>query len=680
MKRFNADANAKKLVVTRVGVLSFVALMILNLSSGLALAAMEDLKRWKTVDGVQSPAFTFFKKDDKKDDELIKFSVDNLVGKNDEEGFKAWSTKEDLVKNPFKLVQSVVKSAQEAIKQDNFTGFRTAFLKALESKETKLAGMSEKANEKLKELLSKALGKDLKEEELAKLVEKLKTLDEKGEEAFMKEFFSEENSKAMELDVTKKEEVKVAEKPAGVTKEEMEKQIAEAVGKLEKSVEEQIKKLSKSADTATPATPASPAAATPATPTTPAATAATSPGILPGQTGEVFDQVLTPAEQQRCDKEAKLRQDRLDRLNQDREDIIALAAKAESLSRRPGVENLNNDNQDNANLGDLIGKLFASPTPAPVIPPPFQQQQPVASNRDKKKKPFNAPIPQGQPEEPLPPMQFGQNNVNQAPIEVGVNIPVQLGQAESRESRDVLREAEGWNSLAKGVSMNSSRQKILFAKNKAEARKNRVAIAATNARDAANELEEQLTAMQKGAESRLTSSTKQAKDQLTQDIAKLQRQVDAEKAKGATVGQDITARQQLQSTVSGLEAQLNAKNDLLTQVNNKIKTEVENGDQNIQMLAKRFKKLNSDAGKLEQKRDELNGEVELIADLFEQRSQYEQQLAMGPQTTGGRNVFQGAQGVQTPRSVNPRVNNRGTQVGNTQAGGTELRKPLSNIK
>jgi len=674
MKRFNVDANAKKSMVSRVGVLAFVALMILNLASGNAFAALEDFKRWKTVDGKQQPALSLL-----KDEAEIKLGKDLLVTKSDEESFKTWISTKAFVENPVKTVQSALKAAQEAIKAGTFKEFRKAFLENMDKMKPEVFGKTVKGTDQekmMKKILAELLGKtdkDLSEEELAKLSDKLKDIKDDKEEELLKKLFNDDNSKELALDVTKAKDEKPEEK--GLTAEELAKKLAEQEEKFKKMLEEGLAKA-KPTET-TPPTATTPPAGPPAVP---APNPNVGGGILPGVTGEVADQGLTPAEQQRCDREAKLREDRIAQLARDKEEILAQLGKLEATSLRPGVEQLANNDEGKDDLGALVQKLFAKESPAPFIPPPFQPTQPVASNRDKKQTPFNQPIPQGQPEEPLPPMQFGQSNVNQAPIEVGVNIPVQLGQVESREAKDVLRESESWNSLAKGVSMNSTRQKILFAKNKADARKNRLAIAATNARDAANDMEEQLTAMQKGAESRLSSSTKQAKDQLTQDIAKLQRSVDQAKARGGSVGQNIVARQALEQEVSGLEQQLNAKNDLLTQVNNKIKTEVENGDQNIQMLAKRFKQLNSNASKLEAKRDEQNAEVEMLADLFEQRSQYESQLAMGPQSTGGRNVFQGAQGVQTPRSVNPRANNRGTQVGSTQAGGTELRKPLSNIK
>jgi len=662
MKRWNAQSNV---IVSRLGILSFVALMILNLSSGLALGAEEgtlDFKRWKRVEGKQQPALELIKDEEKK-------SSNELLSKNDEESFKGWvkSFNEPSKENPVKLIQSAFNAAKEAIKADKFSEFHKAFFANMAKvtgsdvwgKTTKGASQEEI----LKAMLTKLFGKEkLSKDEMAALVKKLEKMDE---QELLSSLFDFTANGQLALDDTKEKEI--VEPAKGLTQDDLDKALAKLKEEI-KPKETGAPEVAKTGgDQNPPPGGQQPGGGLPG-------------GILPGATGEVYDQRLTPAEEAECDRLAKLRKDGLARLDGLRNELLATAAQVEGLSRRSGVEDLakadDNLGQDLQNaLGNLLNK---DDQQSPFFQPPPAAQAPVAAKRKKNSAPFTTPPPQGEPEQPPPPMQWGQNNQQQAPIEVAVDIPVTLGQAESREAQTVLREAEAWKSspLSKKVTVASSRQKIMFNKNLAEARQKRIATAARNARDAAADMEEQLAALSKGAETKLKKSTKEARDNLQTEIANLQRTIEQEKAKGGSVGGDLAKRQELTERVGQLEATLNSKMATMQQVQAKIKSEVETGDENIKLLAQRFKKLNQNATALESERDAAASEVALIEDTLEQRTAWEQsqtQVAVG----GSRSVYQGAQGNGAPRSVPPRgVNSRQPQVGNL-AGGTEQRKPLS---
>lgn len=669
MKRSKAEVNAKEKALARLGCLSFLAIMILNLSAGTAVGAPEDFKLWKRVESKQVALEHLTK------EEEIKSSTE-LLSKGDEESFKKFvSTYKD---QPVKMVEAVVKASQESMKAGKFTDFFKAFGTNLDKvtgvdtwgKTTK--GVSQE--EALKRVFKRLLSGPPAEDNLKKISDKLK--DAKMEEILAELFdFTAKGELALE-------DVKDADKTAEETNKFATKDDL-------KSAIDEVKELFKAKPTDTPVPtvdkqtpPAGPAAAQP--------TAAGAPGgIVPGFPGEVNDQALTPAEQQQCDLIAKNRKDELARLDALRDQLLATQAQIEAQSRRPGVEDFakNDDNTlDKVLPGILDGLLKKNDNQTPFIPQ-TQPQQPVASGRrDRNKGVFNTPPPQTPPEEPLPPMQFGQAPQQQQPIQVGFNIPTALGQAANREAQGVLRDAEGWEAspLSKTVSLNSSRQRILYAKNMAEARQKRISAAARNAREEASEMEEQLATLSKGAEATLNSTTKQQRDQLQAQITQLQQQSTSLKANGgAQVGQDPQARQQLASQVSQLDGDLQNKQNLLNQLNQTIKREVEEtGNPQIAALTKRYKQLNSTASELEGKRDAQAADAAVIADVLEQRTNLEsQQYAMAQGAGGGRNVYQGSQGMTprvAPRNTNPR-SPIATQSGPTSGNG-EFRKPLGSAK
>lgn len=666
------SCNADRLVLARLGLMSLLTLMILTLSTGRAVAGVEDFKLWKRVEGKQV-ALQYLKEE--KDITEVK---DWLFTKSDEGSFKEFVKKHNS--EPFRFAQGVFKAAQKAITDNKFKEFRTAFLKNMDTvkgdefwgKNTK--GFPQEAA--LKRLLSRMLRGDkaeLTDAELTELSNKLKGQDE---ESFLKDAFGEASLRAdLALEDTK-ESTPPADDPSKPSP--FDQKIADIMKRLE-GIEGKL-------TTSTP-----PAASTTATPPTGGNTAGTPPaGTPPGRVGEQPPPTAAPAFDEAAF--AKQCRDIVDGFRRNflqpiQDSMRALLGQATGASRR------GERRQDRGE--DDLGKILASGLGDALNPRrnDFVQPQtaipPTARNDNNNRRDngiFDAPVPEKQQqEEPqLPPLNFGPPRNNAQPTEVNIDIPTYLGKSELADARQVLRESDpnSRTSPIKGLNpQTSSSLRILTAKNKLAAEKRRVSVAASNARESADTIQQQLETLSKGAEGRLNSSAKRRRDELAQEIKAKQDQLESTKREAPAAGNNIEARQALQATVSGLQQELTAKQNELNTLNNTIKSEVENGDAQIKGLAARFQQLNQVATKLESAASEVNGEYELATEMAEQRKAYEDQLAFGQQQPAGvRNVYSGIPAGGNRSNPPPRAVTAGKNPQLQSGTGPEIRKPLSGVK
>lgn len=702
MKSWN---DSKGRTLSRMGLLSLLALMILNLSTGQALAGVEDFKLWKRVDGKQV-ALTHLT-DQSRIDNVTSWIVTDksqagfeklLGGKPEASGVAAVPGFKD---EPMQLMEGVLKAAKKSFEKKDvksFSAFRDALLKNVaavkgEEKWGKTSkGLSQESV--LRSMIEKLLGKSdkkLTDAELKALAEKLSKMTE---EEMLAELFN--------IDTRDKLALENTEEKAPVVSD-ADKKIEEALKKFNERLDSFEAKSKPVDTTSTPAdTSKKPtdqaAAASTAAPAGPAAPPVAPTGLQRG-VGELDDSAIAAKAQEYCDKFKKLQDDTFQNLIKPAQDAIAaLVGQVEGQSRRPGIEQRRNDvAQNDGNLNDILGRLVSDLNgnknanqfqQQPITPP-----APIAStgNKNRGDGVFNQPIPEKQEQQDpgLQPLDFGPQQTVQQPIEVNMEtgVPIFLGKQELAEARQVKREFTERTSPTKRLSQYSNAFTLGKATYKLEQESKRYGAAASNARAAADDITEKLQALTNDIEQDETALER--KEAMKQQLAKLEREVEAEQQQAKQIPLQNTpevqaARAAAASSVAQKKQQLAAIQQDLGNLENKLKTETaatkKKKKQEAAGLQQRAVVLNKEAAELEKIAGEVKGEYELVSEMYTQRKDYENSLAMGQgtQPAGSQNIYQRMGGQ--PRAATPtRVGSTVPQSGQV-AGGGEIRKPLSGIK
>ncbi len=660
MKSVNPNAKNPNKLVSRLGVLSYMGLMVLTLATGgNALAA--DFKLWQQVKVSEKPLevqrLDKFEKGVEKSEKWLITEPD----------FKKFAT--SFSAEPFQFAEGLKAGLLKSFKDGSQDAFRAA------------------AKEGFEKLEAKDFGGFIRQSALKTIIEKILAMDKTKleDEKFLEELFADPAVRAA-LGLTDKDpnEKPVKEEPKGekpVIKEEPKGDKPDTSAKDAENAKKLAEEVARNAQLQ-------------------AAIQAMQAQAQQQNlgTGELNDGALDNLKAQVCGGVDALKA----QLDANRSSLDAQLSGVNELFNRFASASRVGDvarNENKDRLEDILPGLLqnalgqqqqtsqiAPPPPPPTIPPQAQNE-----GRQNDNSIFDQPLPsrpQQQEEQPLAPLQLPQPQSSGVQQAITLDLPTATGTQELRDAQEQITKLEGRTPIAATLGQNAGLTDLVMGKARVQSDLRMAQSALQNVKDRAAKLDEALeTELKEGGRAALPPWVAKKEAELQAKLDKANKAIQSIQ-QGAQFAKDQASQSAVQGQFQAASNQASTAEEELNKFKADVQTKVTEGNKKIKALAKRRDDLQSTASKLEGQLGGLKEEEQAMQALISNNMQM--QLAAiqggGQGAVGTPNVNKISQGVGrggAPRSVVPgRLGATGTnlQTGSSVPAAGTQRGPLSGGK